>query len=64
MHIEKNVCDKISRTLLNISGKSRDHLNARFDLQDMGIRMVLHPILFADKKHYEISAATFDMTKK
>ena len=64
MHIEKNVCDKISRTLLNISGKSRDHLNARFDLQDMGIRKVLHPVLSADKKHYEISAATFDMTKK
>ena len=64
MHIEKNVCDKILGTLLNISGKSKDHLNARFDLQDMGIRKVLHPVLSADKKHYEISAATFDMTKK
>ncbi|KAL8103041.1 hypothetical protein AgCh_027540 [Apium graveolens] len=64
LHIEKNVCDKILRTLLNISGKSKDNLNAHFDMQEMGIRKVLHPVLSADNKYYEISAATFDMTKK
>ena len=64
MHIEKNICDNILGTLLNISGKSKDHLNARFDLQEMGIRKVLHPVLSNDGKHFEIRASIFDMTNK
>ena len=64
MHIEKIVCDNILGTLLNIGGKSKDHVNARFDLQEMGIRKALHPVLSADGKHIEIQAAIFDMTKK
>ena len=43
MHIEKNVCDNVIYTLLNESGKSKDHLNARKDLQAMGIREELWP---------------------
>lgn len=31
MHIEKNVCDKIIGTLLDIEGKSKDNLKARKD---------------------------------
>ena len=64
MHIEKNICDKIIGTLLNIGGKSKDHLNARKDLQEMGIRKVLHPVLSADGKHIEFKAAIFDMTNR
>ena len=30
-------------TLLNIQGKTKDHVNARYDLQSMGIRKGLHP---------------------
>ena len=43
MHIEKNICDNIIGTLLDIQGKTKDHVNARYDLQDMGIRKNLHP---------------------
>ena len=64
MHIEKNVCDKILGTLLNMSGRSKDHLEARFDLQELNIRKPLHPVLSADGKTYEIRPAIFDMTKK
>ena len=64
MHIEKNIVDKILGTLLNIGGKTKDNLNARLDLQEMGIRKVLHPVKSADNSHFEISAACFDMTKK
>lgn len=64
MHMEKNICDKILGTLLDISGKTKDHLKARLDLQEMGIRKVLHPVKSADSNHYEIRAANFDMTKK
>ncbi|XP_052113845.1 uncharacterized protein LOC127744972 [Arachis duranensis] len=42
-HIEKNIVDSIFRTLLDISGKTKDHTNARYDLQEMGIRKNLHP---------------------
>ena len=42
MHIEKNICENILGTLLNISGKTKDTTNARLDLYDMGIRPELH----------------------
>ena len=62
MHIEKNLCDSILGTLLNISGKSKDHLNARLDLQEKGLRKSLHPVQSADGKKLEIMPAIFDMT--
>jgi hypothetical protein len=42
MHIEKNICDNILGTLLNVQGKTKDTTNARLDLHDMGIRPELH----------------------
>ena len=32
MHIEKNIFDSVIGTLLDISGKTKDHPKARFDL--------------------------------
>ena len=43
MHIEKNVCDNVLYTLLNDKDKSKDHVKARKDLQDMGLRRDLWP---------------------
>ncbi|KAG8485489.1 hypothetical protein CXB51_021293 [Gossypium anomalum] len=43
MHIEKNVCDNVIGTLLNLSRGGKDNIKARKDLQDMGIRSYLHP---------------------
>ncbi|XP_062118192.1 uncharacterized protein LOC133831793 [Humulus lupulus] len=43
MHIEKNVCESICNTLLDVAGKSKYGLKARLDLQHMGIRSALHP---------------------
>ena len=42
MHIEKNVCDNLVGTLLNIEEKTKDIINARLDLQDLKIRKDLH----------------------
>ena len=64
MHIEKNVCDNILGTLLNMSGKTKDHVAARKDLQEMGIRKTLHPVLSEDGTHHEIRAAIFDLSNK
>ncbi|XP_061995536.1 uncharacterized protein LOC133713509 isoform X1 [Rosa rugosa] len=43
MHIEKNICESIIGTLLNMKGKTKDNLNSRKDLKVMGIRKKLHP---------------------
>ncbi|XP_024198613.2 uncharacterized protein LOC112201923 [Rosa chinensis] len=43
MHIEKNICESIIGTLLNMKGKTKDNLNLRKDLKVMGIRKKLHP---------------------
>ncbi|XP_059627474.1 uncharacterized protein LOC132270307 [Cornus florida] len=51
MHIEKNVCESIIGTLLDMKGKSKDGLNSHLDLQEMCIRDELHPIK-RDNKFY------------
>ena len=43
MHIEKNVCDNLIGTLLDIESKSKDDWNARLDLVELGIRSELQP---------------------
>ena len=42
MHIEKNICDSILGTLLEMDGKSKDGTKARLDLEDMDIREDQH----------------------
>ncbi|KAL3839070.1 hypothetical protein ACJIZ3_023661 [Penstemon smallii] len=42
MHIEKNICDNIIGTILDVDGKSKDTEKARLDLKNMGIRSELH----------------------
>ena len=42
MHIEKNICDALVGIILRLEGKNKDTVNARLDLQDMGIRPDLH----------------------
>jgi hypothetical protein len=41
MHVEKNICESLLRTLLNMDGKTRDHGHARADLKKMGISQEL-----------------------
>ncbi|KAI5352661.1 hypothetical protein L3X38_005552 [Prunus dulcis] len=43
MHIEKNVCDSITGTLLEIPGKNKDGIAARLDLLNMGVKTDLQP---------------------
>ncbi|CAL8150911.1 unnamed protein product [Prunus armeniaca] len=43
MHIEKNVCDNIIGTLLEIPGKNKDGIAARLDLLNMGVKTDLQP---------------------
>ena len=41
MHIEKNICDNIVKTLLSIEGKTKDTYKAREDLAALAIRKEL-----------------------
>ena len=48
MHIEKNICDSVLGTLLDILGKSKDHINYRYDLYEMWICKDLQPLKDCD----------------
>ena len=62
MHIEKNVCDNILGTLLDLDGKAKDNLKARRDLEEMGIRRALHPTILANNKFF-LPPTSFTMSK-
>ena len=42
MHIEKNVCDNVLGTILNIERKTKDTVKTRMDLANMKIMKELH----------------------
>ncbi|GMI95113.1 hypothetical protein HRI_003180600 [Hibiscus trionum] len=63
MHIEKNVCENIIGTILNVDGKSKDNLKSRLDLVDMGIRHDLHPQELRNGK-FSLPPSIFTMSKK
>ena len=50
MHTEKNVCESIFGTLLDIKEKSKDGEITRDDLQQLGIRKSLWPQQKGKKK--------------
>ncbi|KAH1121022.1 hypothetical protein J1N35_004182, partial [Gossypium stocksii] len=63
MHIEKNVCENIIGTILNVDRKSKDNLQIRLDLVDMGIQHDLHSQVLPNRK-YRLPPSIFAMSKK
>ncbi|XP_024178645.1 uncharacterized protein LOC112184626 [Rosa chinensis] len=61
MHIEKNVCDSLIGTLLNIPGKTKDGVKTRLDLAELGIRLGLQPNFEGPKKH-RLPLASWNLT--
>ncbi|XP_074337958.1 uncharacterized protein LOC141675137 [Apium graveolens] len=57
MHVQKNVFDSLVGTLLGVKGKTKDGLNARMDMMEMGIRNELGPVEKPGKKPYLPAAA-------
>jgi hypothetical protein len=64
MHIEKNICDNLLGTFLNIEGKSKDTVNSRLDLEDMGIREDLHLKPVEGGESFEMPEAWYTMSKE
>nr|XP_016473713.1 PREDICTED: uncharacterized protein LOC107795561 [Nicotiana tabacum] len=60
MHIEKNVCENILGTILNVKGKTKDTIKARLDLQAKNIRKELHPIKNGEK--YELPTTYYTLS--
>nr|XP_025625364.1 uncharacterized protein LOC112717592 [Arachis hypogaea] len=62
MHIEKNILDSVIGTLLDIPGKTKDHLNARYDLKGLGIWKNIQPKEVNNAKRTKLAKAYFSMT--
>lgn len=63
MHIEKNICESIISTVLH-NGKSKDGINARRDLKDIGIRKDLHPEERGKKMYLPPAPHTFSRIER
>ena len=63
-HTEKNICDNLIGTLLDINGKSKDRAKARFDLLEMGIKERLQLQLSHDSEHVIFQKACFSMSSE
>jgi hypothetical protein len=63
MYIEKNVMNNILGTILDIKGKTKDNLQARQDLQEMGLRPKLHPYIGDDWRTY-LSSTSHTMSNE
>ncbi|KAK6794922.1 hypothetical protein RDI58_008375 [Solanum bulbocastanum] len=61
MHIEKNICDNLLGTLLDILEKSKDHINSRYDLYEIGIRKELQPVKDCATGNIHLTKTCFSM---
>ncbi|XP_074351755.1 uncharacterized protein LOC141690896 [Apium graveolens] len=62
MHIEKNVCDNIIGTLLNMKYKTKDSVASHLDMFDMAVRTDLAPEI-SEKRTY-LPPSPFILSKK
>ena len=62
MHIEKNVCDSLIGTLLNIPGKTKDALQAHKDLKCLKLRHDLHSEEMEEGNKY-LGPARYNLSK-
>ncbi|XP_066381574.1 uncharacterized protein [Miscanthus floridulus] len=63
MHLEKNLCDNLIGTLMDIPSKTKDGLKARLDLVELGIRHNLHPVVDNEGKQ-TVPDAPFTMSRE
>ena len=52
MHIEKNICDSVLGTIINVKEKTKDGPKSRQDLELLNIKHLLHPINVGGVVHY------------
>jgi len=52
MHVQKNVFESVIGTLMDMKGKTKNGLNSRMDMVQLGIKKELHPILQENVKYH------------
>nr|GEZ99433.1 hypothetical protein [Tanacetum cinerariifolium] len=62
-HIKKNVCESLIGLLLNISGKTKDGVKVRNDMEDMVIRPELVAKVIPEKRGTYLPPASYTMSK-
>jgi hypothetical protein len=64
MHIKKNICEILIGTLLKIARKTKDTINARIDLEEMGVRSNLHMVATKDGESCKMLEALYVLSKR
>ncbi|XP_073139065.1 uncharacterized protein [Henckelia pumila] len=64
MHIEKNVCESLISTLLDVPGKTKDGVASRLDLLEMNVRTELAPNMGEKRTFLPPACYTLRMKKK
>ncbi|GJS23167.1 putative transposase-associated domain-containing protein [Tanacetum coccineum] len=64
MHVEKNVAESIVETLLHVLGKTKDGLNARLDLAELGVKKELFAMQDEDKTTLPLAGYTLTNAEK
>jgi hypothetical protein len=62
-HIEKNICENLIGMLLKIVGKTKVTINARVDLEEMGVRSNLHMVATEDGESCKMPEAPYVLSK-
>ena len=62
MHIEKNICESILGTLLELEGKCMDGEKARFDMEHLRIRPDQHLVINNDE--YTLPPSLYKLDKE
>jgi hypothetical protein len=63
MHVKKNVCEATCGTLLQHKSKGKDHINAREDLKELGIRPELYAKETEMRTNLPVAATTLSKAK-
>ncbi|CAM8940965.1 unnamed protein product [Rhodiola kirilowii] len=64
MHVEKNICESLLGTLLNIPEKTKDGVKARLDMLEMNIRTKLAPEPRGQRTYLPPSCTTLSKSEK
>ncbi|CAM8928793.1 unnamed protein product [Rhodiola kirilowii] len=64
MHVEKNICDNVIGTLLNVPWKMKDGIKVRLDMVDMNIRTQLAPKTRGQRTYLPPACTTLSRSEK
>ncbi|XP_042441453.1 uncharacterized protein LOC122026804 [Zingiber officinale] len=64
MHIEKNICNSVLGTIMDIKGKTKDNHKTRLDLQLLNIRPELHPVAIGDDLEFPTAPYALSSSEK